>query len=166
MYVVIGYGNALRRDDGAGLILAQEIADVLKNKGKDVVHISAHQLDPELVYAFVGAEGVIFVDAGVYVGDPMVRVVPIGAKPLSHTVGHQMAPEMLLLLANALLNTAFPAWLVRVPGWDFEFGEGIGTKTQHALDQFRQTLVQDWHTLFSVAPQAESDATVQNDSGV
>ncbi len=159
MYVVVGYGNVLRRDDGAGLILAQHIADFLKLKGMDVLHISVQQLAPELIYDCVGADGVIFVDTCVIKADPVVCVDPIFTQHLSVAVGHQMAPEMLLLLLEKLLDISLPAWMVRVPGWDFGFGEGISSQTQQALTHFAEKLERDWQAIFLAESLFQTDTT-------
>ena len=150
MYGVIGYGNALRRDDGAGLVLAQEIAALLARKGQRVLHRLVHQLTPELIYEFVEAECIIFVDTGVADDDPMVCVTPVLSQGEARTVGHQMAPEMFLVLLEKFLNIFPPAWMVRVPGWDFCFGEEISTKTKHALMCFLKQLEQDWQSVFNI----------------
>jgi len=159
MYVVVGYGNVLRRDDGAGLILAQHIADFLNLKGVDVLHISVQQLAPELIYDFVGADGVIFVDTCAIHADPVVCVDPIFTQPVSMTVGHHMAPEMLLLLLEKLLDISLPAWMVRVPGWDFGFGEGMSSQTQRALTHFGDELERDWQAIFPAESLFQTNTT-------
>ncbi len=46
--LVIGYGNSLRRDDGAGLILAAGLVDAWRTHDLPASLITAHQLSPEL----------------------------------------------------------------------------------------------------------------------
>ncbi|MGF1587982.1 MAG: hydrogenase maturation protease [Pleurocapsa sp.] len=59
-YLVIGYGNTLRSDDGAGQSAANQIAAWgLPN----VRSLAVHQLTPELAEDIANADTVIFVDA-------------------------------------------------------------------------------------------------------
>jgi len=80
-YLIIGYGNTLRGDDGAGPRVAEVVAGwSLPN----VRAISAAQLTPELAEALAGAEVVIFVDAQVSqaAGRPAasIRFEPLAAE--------------------------------------------------------------------------------------
>lgn len=150
MYAVIGYGNVLRRDDGAGLVLAQKISDILKRNDCDVLHLTTHQLTPELIYDLNAPKlnGVLFVDTRVGVVDAAVAVEPVFREIDQPTVGHQMTPETFLILLEGILGVQVQAWMVSVPGWDFEFGEEISKKTQHALDEFLQDI--DKHLPFDL----------------
>jgi Ni,Fe-hydrogenase maturation factor len=65
--LIIAYGNSLRRDDGAGLILGEKLEDALRKRGLSVSHIAVHQLTPDLALS-VAAENVaavVFVDTRV-----------------------------------------------------------------------------------------------------
>ncbi len=61
--LVIGYGNALRSDDGVGWHAAALLADDPRLAGIDV--LALHQLSPELALDMSRASLVILVDAGV-----------------------------------------------------------------------------------------------------
>ena len=60
--LVIGYGNDLRSDDGAGRAVAEMVSD-LDLPGVEVRTMS--QLTPELSLAITGRAKVVFVDADV-----------------------------------------------------------------------------------------------------
>ena len=66
-FLVIGIGNTLRRDDGAGWFFAQALADALHNAGAAVELILQQQLTPETaeIVAEQAAAQVVFVDASV-----------------------------------------------------------------------------------------------------
>ena len=57
--LIVGYGNDLRSDDGAGVIVARKVA-VLWPQARVIV---VHQLTPELAEDIAMAGKVIFVDA-------------------------------------------------------------------------------------------------------
>ncbi len=47
----------------------------------------------------------------------------------SPVLGHHLIPSALLLYARRLYGVCPPAWLVTVPGYDFDLGEGFSAKT-------------------------------------
>ena len=59
-FLVIGYGNTLRSDDGAGQIVAEKIAQW---NLPGVRSLAVHQLTPELAEIIAQADAVIFIDA-------------------------------------------------------------------------------------------------------
>ena len=61
--LVIGYGNVLRGDDGAGFLTAELLRDKLRDP--DIEILSQHQLLPELMEPISRAARVIFIDATV-----------------------------------------------------------------------------------------------------
>ena len=61
--LVIGYGNALRGDDGAGYIAAELLRERIQNPAVEV--FSLHQLAPELMEPISRARQVIFLDAAI-----------------------------------------------------------------------------------------------------
>lgn len=60
----IAYGNTLRRDDGAGLALAEKLLPLLRDQGLQVELITIQQLTPELALdiADPNLDGVCFFD--------------------------------------------------------------------------------------------------------
>jgi hydrogenase maturation protease len=124
--VVIGYGNDLRRDDGAGRRVADEMA---KRQLAGVVVHSLQQLTPELVEALGAAAVAVFVDARVpdEDDDRAVRVerIPVDAPVPANPVGHFGDPRHLLRWTQALYGRAPEAWWVTIPARDFGFGESL-----------------------------------------
>ena len=55
--LIIGIGNSLRRDDGAGLVLARGLAETWQTAGHRVQLIETHQLVPELAEPIAGDDG-------------------------------------------------------------------------------------------------------------
>ncbi|MGB7620863.1 MAG: hydrogenase maturation protease, partial [Terriglobia bacterium] len=67
--LVIGYGNTLRGDDGAG----PRVAEMIARRFPQVDSLVLHELQPELAEAVSGYEEVIFVDAHVLQKTLMVK---------------------------------------------------------------------------------------------
>ena len=62
--LIIGFGNCLRGDDGAGCRIARKL-DNYFHQDPDVRVIGAHQLTPEMSEDIAGSEFVLFLDAAV-----------------------------------------------------------------------------------------------------
>ena len=147
MILIIAYGNDLREDDGAGLMLAEQLASVLPDRGLAVQLISVQQLAPELAADIAGENVtvVVFVDTRMTTSpiDRNVAVVPLEpGTELSPSMGHHVQPAVLLAYAQALYvpEAAPPAWLVTVPGIRFGYGEFI---SDVALSAIREALEDD-----------------------
>lgn len=134
--LVIGYGNDLRRDDGAGPMVVKLVED---QSAGSLRTFSPHQLGPEFAEDIAAAAIVIFVDA--------VRIdsEAIGAKPqvrrlypavgAGSAIGHSADPAGLMLLSHDLYGRCPKAWLVTVPGFDFDYGEGLSDVTMAAVPE-------------------------------
>jgi hydrogenase maturation protease len=130
MDLVIGYGNELRRDDGAGPRVARAVAAW---GAPDVLALARHQLTPELAEALAGADVVFFVDAAAG-ADTGVRVRPVRPDARQPALGHTSSPAELLALALALYGGRPRAWLVTVPAPDLGFGEGLSPAASRGVD--------------------------------
>lgn len=124
--VVMGFGNPLRRDDGVGYWLAQE----LQARGYNALPFL--QALPEQVYELASAERVVLIDADLSLpaGGLSWRPVVLSA---SLELNHGLEPQGLLTLAQALLGR-FPigyAFSVGIADWDY--GEGFSPQVQAVL---------------------------------
>jgi hydrogenase maturation protease len=143
--LVIGYGNTLRSDDGAGPFVARALEGRVP-AGTRV--LDAHQLTPEMAIDISVATRVVFVDAidatretapretapresaPQESGPRVSRLEPEpGADPLNP---HASDPGSLLWLAKTLFGGAPEAWLVAIPGIEFGFGEDLSPGTARA----------------------------------
>lgn len=152
-WLVIGYGNSLRRDDGAGLLLAAAMAEEMAAAGFVVRLVQTQQLVPELAEELAAPDtgGVIFVDttpadtfsADASPGDSSpgddvddcVRVERVTRADPGRSSSHHVAPALLLEMAAQLYGRCPPGWLVTIPGWDFDHGEQLSAETRHCLDE-------------------------------
>lgn len=127
----IAYGNSLRRDDGAGLALAEKISPLLRRQGFRVKMITVQQLMPELALAIADEEvnALYFFDTTVEVGAAGIQVQPIEPVDRKPVLGHHLTPAILLLYAAHLYGHCPPGWLITIPGSDFALGEGLSPTT-------------------------------------
>jgi len=133
--LVIGIGNTLRRDDGAGWFFAEALTAALRTAGQRVHLICVHQLTPELAVdaAELQPAAILFVDASVVVRT--VALTPLSAPtPVASTSsGHALTPATLLTLIRRLYNVETAGWLVQTPGVDFGHGEGLSATAQRGV---------------------------------
>jgi hydrogenase maturation protease len=129
--VVIGYGSTLRGDDAVGRIVAEAIA---AKRHKHVVAISVTQLVPELATLVASAQAVIFVDASVDDQQSVEVRELTPACPLSCRF-HQIGPRELLALTRNCYGHSPLAWLVAVPGRNFQMTDRL------TLDAERQVQI-------------------------
>ncbi|QYX34058.1 hydrogenase maturation protease [Sphaerospermopsis torques-reginae] len=140
--IVIGYGNELRSDDGVG----KKIADTIDSWNlSNVKSLAVHQLTPELADELANVNLSIFVDATI--NENMV-VAPLSlTNDHYHSIGHFADPRSLLALTEFLYGKSPIAWLVTVPGQNFELGDRISLKAEKgittALSKIMQILEQN-----------------------
>jgi hydrogenase maturation protease len=119
--LVIGYGNALRRDDGIGPWVARELAAL----GLPQVRVrSVHQLVPELAAELAEARLAVFIDARVEPGRKPVTLEKLVPSAAAAVFAHGGDPGAVLSLA-AVYGRVPPAVLVGVAGQDFRLGDGL-----------------------------------------
>jgi hydrogenase maturation protease len=134
--LVIGYGNTLRGDDGAGPRIAEVVA---RQAWPGVAAVVVHQLTPELAARIAEAELVIFVDARLAASASEacdVRRIETSARPTS--AGHVCDPRSLLSLAEQAFGHRPEAVSVTIPALDLAFGERLSAPT---LREMRAALV-------------------------
>lgn len=134
--LVIGFGNDMRRDDGAGRIAAEKIAAA----HDDVDLLSLAQLTPEIAEVISRYQSVVFLDASVKAERVEVSEVHPGsgcrrgsARPMSHT----LSPQQVLDLAVELYGKCpWRVLLVEFPVSDLEFGCDLSPSTQSMVEEF------------------------------
>ncbi len=136
--LIIGYGNALRGDDGLGPYVAEHLAADLAPPERRIV---CHELTPELAVPIGAAGLVVFVDAsglrapGEIACEPVVPSPP-GAGALSHAFN----PAALLALARDLYGRCPLAWMVSVGAASLDFAEELSPAVRAALPALRERL--------------------------
>jgi hydrogenase maturation protease len=136
--VVIGYGNTLRGDDGAGPEVVEAVA-ALELTG--VQALAVPQLTPELAAVLAEAHLAVFVDACNMPESRSVQVLPLRAAPRPESLGHTSDPGALLALTEAVFGACPPAWVVRVPAVSFQLGIGLSPTTYRGCSAALQAIV-------------------------
>lgn len=133
--LIIGYGNMLRGDDGAGQTVATRVA-ALETLPAGVEVLARHQLLPELMELIGRSDRVIFVDAAA--GPEPGRVQSAAVTPVDladPNFTHFFTPENLLTYAGVLYGRCPPATLVTITGRSFGFVERLSPEVETAVDE-------------------------------
>ena len=130
MTLVIGYGNPLRGDDGAGWAVAEALPGELD--GCTVVTVQ--ELLPELAERTARSSRAVFVDARIGPSPGRIRasaIVPTGAD--ATLLGHAMEPGAVVGLAAQLYGWTGDAWLVSIEAAEFGYGTGLSAPVAAAV---------------------------------
>ena len=139
--LVIGYGNALRGDDGAGFIAAELLRERIQDAKVEV--LSLHQLTPELMEAISRARHGVFIDASVVGRAGKFNRIPLRPAPACSRFTHQVGPETLLAGAQALYGRTPQATLYTIPGRNFEVGRELTPSVRRAVEALVAELVRE-----------------------
>ena len=139
MILIIGYGNTLREDDGAGPRLAEIVGGCCRQKGLPARVLKMHQLVPELAADIARPEidAVVFTDTRAALSNNSpdeICIDRVNVDAANHSLGHHLGPATLLVYAQALFGYAPPGWLATVPGINFDHGEALSSVALQALD--------------------------------
>lgn len=130
--LVVGYGSALRTDDGLGWHAAERLAD--DPRLKEATVLPRHQLTPELAFDVSQAALVVLVDAhdGPVAGTITVERVE-RAEGTETTWSHHLSPGTLVALAHELYGRAPDVFLVSVGVDSLEVGDRMSPLIEVAL---------------------------------
>jgi hydrogenase maturation protease len=131
--LVIGYGNSLRGDDGAGILVAELLMERIHDPEIEI--LGQHQLTPELMEPISRASRVIFIDAAVSGRPGKVHRIPLRPAPVCSRFTHQATPESLLAGAQALYGHTPEATLYTIPGRCFETGQELSPAVRRAVNE-------------------------------
>ena len=130
--LVVGYGNSLRSDDGAGPAVADRLATDPRLAGADVR--SAHQLTPELALDASRIDLLVLVDANAEEAPGAVTVRRLEAPAEGGTAWtHHLDPAGLAGLARELWGAAPPIVLVSIGPASLELGEELSPAVRDAV---------------------------------
>ncbi len=137
--LVVGYGNALRSDDGVGWHAARLLAAdprLRSDPGLANVEVRAeHQLAPELALDFsrVGLVVLIDADADLAAASGSISVRELAVEPLGGSTSHHVEPGMLLALARELYGRVPRAVVIRVGVETMDVGDTLSPPVAASL---------------------------------
>ena len=139
--LVIGFGNLLRSDDGAGHRLALALA---RRSPEGVMVLARPQLTPELAEPLTRASRVLFVDA-VWASptNTAPQLTPLEPLTAAAPFSHGLTPARLLALSAALYGHAPPAWQLLIPAHQGQLGNQLSAATAAAC-RAALPLLQRW----------------------
>lgn len=136
MWLIIGYGNRLRQDDGVGYRLAKILTTKLvpRQSPQDIRVLAVHQLTPELALelAAENVERVLFIDARRGQNKPLIMRKLDPAAALG-SCGHQLSPQLLLHMTRVLYHRSPQGWLLTLVAQQLEMGDMLSRAAQSAL---------------------------------
>ena len=129
--LVLGYGNDLRSDDGAGRVVAERIGE-LDLPG--VAVRSVLQLTPELALDMAEVDTVVFVDASVEVSKTTAS--PVRPDGDDHSgMSHYSTPGRLLAITATVGKPPSRAVAISSPVTDIGLGMELTPMTAIGVDQ-------------------------------
>ena len=124
--LVIGFGNTLRRDDGAGPLVARHLARRLAAEHvSGIVALDVMQLVPELSEDIRRSKCVIFIDASIAVPAGRLAITRVDPHPelkCAGRLGHHESPERLLALCEKVFGEAPPAFVLAIGAASLNLG--------------------------------------------
>ena len=151
--LIIGYGNSLRNDDGAGC----RVSDIVASWDLPYVRsLTVHQLTPELAEPIAQSELAIFIDAWIDTcvekndlasnrpklkslkSIVQIHKIAVAAKlddSYLPELGHTSDPRSLILLAQKIYGQSPIAYSLLLPAVNWDFGEQISAVTRKSIDQ-------------------------------
>jgi hydrogenase maturation protease len=128
-FLVIGYGNTLRGDDGVGPRVAEAI-EMLTLPG--VRTLAAPMLTPELADPISRAQTVVFVDAAVDAPQE-VQLRKLEPNETSQLMAHAADPRTMLALARDVFGHTPQAWWLTIPAATLDFREDLSPAAQRGF---------------------------------
>ncbi len=135
-FLVIGYGNLLRCDDGVGPKVAEAV-DALQLPG--VRTLICQQLSPEHAEPVSRSRTVIFVDAAVD-APTEVQLRKLEPGKTSQLMAHAADPRTMLALARDVFGHAPEAWWLTIPAVKLGFGDDLSPAAQRGFEKAVQEI--------------------------
>lgn len=125
-FLVVGYGNTLRSDDGVGVKVAAAVGELAL---PGVAVLACHQLTPELAEPISTARAVVFVDAAAD-DSTEVQLRPLAPADGAQLMAHAADPRSLLAFAQQHFGRCPPAWWLTIPVENLNFGESLSPRAE------------------------------------
>ena len=141
--LLLGIGNTLRSDDGAGTYVCNQLQQLLLN---NVTIETIQQLQTEHTEEWLKYDAVVVIDASVAATEVRIEKLEPGGNPV--TSSHHINLSMMQALAQQLYNKQIQLYTCSIPAQNFEMGETLSPFAKTHADKAVQ-LLQQWITFFS-----------------
>ncbi len=161
-FLVYGYGNPGRQDDGLGAALVSMLEQA-PIPGVDTE--CNYQLNIEDAYTISEYDAVIFADASLTEENPFSFKLIDAAMEITFTT-HSMAPESVIALCEETGLRCPPSFMLAMRGFEWEFMEGLTERARVNLEKAYEFLTSLLHRgsvefLLQAAETGTSSADVQ-----
>ena len=128
--LIIGYGNPYRQDDSIGHVIAKAVEKwAAEIKINFLTVMTAYQLELEMVEDLANNHTVIFIDAHTPDYSDNLVFEKVEPKVTKGFTTHVFGPGDLVGLSMKFYNHAPEAYILSVPGYDFDMGNDLSGKT-------------------------------------
>ncbi len=146
-WLILGYGNADRQDDGLAWHVLARLARQLSRgvpqepeldfefEDLNPVFLFVLQLTPELAELVAAFDQVCFVDAHTGAIPYEIQVLRLEAQFQNSPFTHHMTPETLLSFCDSLYGHSPQATLVSIHGYEFGFSRRLSASADALADQ-------------------------------
>ncbi|ARN83816.1 hypothetical protein B1812_19430 [Methylocystis bryophila] len=135
-WLIFAVGNPSRGDDALGPMLIDQLEQWLATAGAlpmDLVLLTDFQWQIDNALDLKNIDVAIFADASVR-GDASFETAPLAPQfDASHST-HALSPACVLAVAAQLGQNLPQAWLLSMPGRDFELGAPLSAEARSTLD--------------------------------
>ncbi|MFY9655636.1 MAG: hydrogenase maturation protease [Methylocystis sp.] len=136
-WLIFAIGNPSRGDDALGPMLVERLERWIATTPAlpvNLVLLTDFQWQVEHALDLQGIDVAIFADASVS-GGTSIKIAPISPKFDASYSTHTLSPACILAIAARLGQELPQAWLLSMPGEDFELGALLSAGARSALDQ-------------------------------
>jgi hydrogenase maturation protease len=134
--LIYGYGNVGRKDDGLGVLLAQQLEDWIATQGiKHVAVETNYQLNIEDAEIISHYDTVFFVDASLETEkDIYLEQVTANDAKIEFSM-HAISPAYVLQLCINMFGKHPEVFALHVKGFDWDFVEGLSDDAERSLQK-------------------------------
>lgn len=138
--LVIGIGNELRADDGAGAYIVRQLEGYAI---PDLQTETMPQLTPEWLETMANASLTVLVDVRIPEpeDDGEVWLRPLAPSADRPSSGHALHIGELVSLGERLYGKPFEVWICSVPAFDFTLGNPFSEKCKAVLETAVSTII-------------------------
>jgi hydrogenase maturation protease len=149
--LVIGYGNTLRGDDGAGPAVIEKLSALLPPCCHRRVELISHtQLTPELSAEIALFKRVVFVDASMTLPPGRITISRVHEEaPSAMLFGHHFTPGKVLAMAQCNFGACPDAWVAALGCQCLEISDQLTPRIAAAVDRLVQYLINGFSLWFN-----------------